>query len=96
MNLSRRLEALETRGTMQSFKDYEYQVTLCFENDGHNEKLVHQVTGHEVTDPVAIQSFKAWEEAESKRTGVPIELRVHFGLAEPHSKENTREPSEAN
>jgi hypothetical protein len=90
MTIARRLEALETHVTMQSFKDYEYQVTLCFENDGHKEKLVHQVTGHEVTDPVAIQSFKAWEEAESKRTGVPIELRVHFGQPEaPHDKGQT-------
>ena len=96
MNLSRRLEALESRGTLQGFNGYEYQVTLCFDSDGHKEKLVHQVTGHEVTDPVAIQSFKAWEEAESKRTGVPLEIHVHFGIAEPPAKENTREPIQAN
>lgn len=90
MNLSRRLEALETRGTMQAFKDYDYEVTLCFDRDGHNEKLVHKVTGEEVTDPITIQSYKAWEEAESKRTGVPIEISVHFGTADvPSNQERT-------
>jgi hypothetical protein len=83
MTIARRLEALETIDVAKNFHEWDYHVRLSLGTGTPDERLVNRRTGEASTDPDMIRAYRTWQDAEYKRTGVPIDIEVTFGSIEP-------------